>query len=85
MTSSDRLSPSDRPHALFLGSSLATLDRVAEGDTASTTSSINYATKSQRIKQSVKALFATRKLAYSTGLLIILWGKAFSGFDTGLY
>ena len=25
----------------------------------------------------VKPLFATRKLAYSTGLLIILWGKLF--------
>ncbi|EJD43653.1 smf Mn2+ and Fe2+ transporter [Auricularia subglabra TFB-10046 SS5] len=47
------------PHALFLGSSLATLDRISEDSAApSLRSGLSYSTKSQRIKQTVKSLFA---------------------------
>ncbi|EJD54440.1 smf Mn2+ and Fe2+ transporter [Auricularia subglabra TFB-10046 SS5] len=46
------------PHALFLGSSLATLDRVAE-DSSVPPSSSCCSTNSQYIKQTVKSLFGT--------------------------
>jgi len=47
------------------------LDKKARGILSETS---NFTT------EHVKALFATRKMAYSTSLLIILWGRCFSSF-----